>query len=73
MMQGMTALHALQRLLNLHQSHTVFILLCKLSSLASATPRPPLSPYLKPLPAPPIDAEVLDLQAQVRSYHHRSA
>lgn len=36
-----------------------------LSSLTSATPPPPLSPYLKPLPAPPVDAEVLDLQAQV--------
>lgn len=46
---------------------------CGRSSLASASPRPPLSPYLKPLPAPPVDAELLDLQAQVRPFCDRSA
>ena len=37
----------------------------RLSLPGTAEPQPPLSPYLRPLPAPPVDAEVLDLQAQV--------
>ena len=41
-----------------------------LSSLPSATPRLPLSPYLRPLPAPPVDAEVVDLQTQVNAWLH---
>lgn len=33
----------------------------------------PVSPYLKPLPAPPVDSEVLDLQAQVAAACQRVA
>ena len=35
-------------------------------ALAPSTSRQPLSPYLKPLPAPPVDSEILHLQAQVQ-------
>ena len=59
-------------LTDLHRSLNFNTTVHGLSSLTGATPQPALSPYLKPLPAPPVDAEVLDLQAQVSSFHDHS-